>query len=78
MDDLEPTKIISVTAHKWAIYDYFSARYLRGYRARDSHQLNVFSKLLVFCAMNTLVEKYKLDTSRFETIVSESMLKMHK
>ena len=52
--DSEPTKIISVTAHKWVIYDYYSGKYIRGYRARDTHSLAVFSKLLVFCAVNTL------------------------
>ena len=34
---LEPTKIIATTAHKWVIYDYYSSRYIRGYRARDIH-----------------------------------------
>lgn len=74
---VEPTKIISVTAHKWVIYDYYSGKYIRGYRARDIHPLTVFSKLLVFCAVNTLVEKHKLDISRFETIVTAGVLKMH-
>ena len=73
----DPTKIISVTAHKWAIFDYYSSKYIRGYRARDSHSLSVFSKLVVFCAVNTLANKHKLDLSRFETIVTEGLLKMH-
>jgi D-alanyl-D-alanine carboxypeptidase len=60
------------------IYDYYSGKYIRGYRARDSHHLNVFSKLLVFCAVNTLLEKHKVDSSRFETIATEGVLKMHK
>ena len=74
---LEPTKIIATTAHKWVIFDYYSSRYIRGYRARDIHELTVFSKLLVFCAVNTLVEKHKLDTNRFETIVTSGVLKLH-
>ena len=74
---LEPTKIIATTAHKWVIFDYYSSRYIRGYRARDSHNLNVFSKMLVFCAVNTLMNKHKLDISRFETIVTEGVRKLH-
>jgi hypothetical protein len=62
---LEPTKIISVTAHKWVIFDYYSSKYIRGYRAHDKCELNVFSKLLVFCALFTLILKHKIDISRF-------------
>lgn len=60
------------------LYDYFSSRYIRGYRARDSHELSVFSKLLCFCAVNTIVEKYAIDAARFETIVTEGVLKLHR
>ena len=67
-----------MTAQKWAVYDYYSSRYLRGYRAHDSHELSSFSKLLVFCAVNTIIEKYHLDIARFETIVTEGVLKLHK
>ena len=62
---LEPTKIISVTAHKWVIYDFFSMKYIRGYRAHNKAELGVFSKLLVFCTVNTLIKKHKLDPKKF-------------
>ncbi len=65
IDKLEPTRIISVTAHKWVIYDLFSIQYIRGYRAHDRAELGVFSKLLVFCTINTLIKKHKLDSSKF-------------
>ena len=75
---LDPTKIIAVSAHKWVIFDYFSGKYIRGYRAHDSHELAVFSKLLVFCTINTLVTKHKLDMSRFQTIVTSTVMKVYK
>ena len=75
---LDPTKIIAVTSSKWAIFDYFSGKYIRGYRTHDPHELSSFSKLLVFCTINTLVTKYKLDMSRFQTIVTSTVSKLFK
>ncbi len=62
---LEPTRIISVSAHKWVIYDFFTMKYIRGYRAHNKSELGVFSKLLVFCTINTLIKKHKLDPRKF-------------
>lgn len=75
---LVPTKIISVTAPKWAIFDYYNAKYVRGYRAHDQHELSVFSKLLVFCTIHTLVTKHKIDMSRFQTIVTKTVVNTYK
>lgn len=57
----EPTKIISVTAPKWALFDFYSATYIRGYRSHDAHDMSTFSKLLVFCAVNALITTHKID-----------------
>ena len=62
---LHPTKIIAVTALKWAIFDYYTGKYIRGYRAHNTHKLSVFSKLLVFCTVNTIITRYKIDMGRF-------------
>lgn len=51
---------------------------MRGYRAHDLHELSVFSKLLVFCTINTLITKHKIDTTRFQTIVTGSVIKFYK
>ena len=75
---LEPTKIISVTAPKWAIFDYYSGKYIRGYKTHDPHELTVFSKLLVFCTINTLITKHKVDSSRFQTIVTKTVVNTYK
>ena len=75
---LDPTKIIAVSAPKWAIFDYFSGKYIRGYRTHDPHELSAFSKLLVFCTINTIIINHKLDISRFQTIVTSSVLKLYK
>jgi D-alanyl-D-alanine carboxypeptidase len=66
-----------VSAQKWAIFDYYSGKYLRGYRAHALHELSGFSKLLVFCTINTLAQKDKLDLTRFQTIVTASVLKYY-
>jgi hypothetical protein len=42
------------------------------------HELSVFSKLLVFCTINTLITKHKIDTTRFQTIVTSSVIKFYK
>lgn len=75
---LDPSKIINVSASKWAIFDYFSSKYIRGYRAHDVCELSVFSKLLVYCTLNTLITKHKIDTTRFQTIVTPTVCKFYK
>lgn len=67
-----------MSASKWVIYDYYSQRYVRGYRSHDEHELSVFSKLLVFCTINTLIAKHKLDVARFQTIVTPTILRFYK
>lgn len=67
-----------MSASKWVIYDYFSSKYIRGYRAHDLHELSVFSKLLVFCTINALLTKHKIDSNRFQTIATASALKYYK
>ena len=34
--------------------------------------------MLVFCTINTIVRKNKIDTSRFQTIVSKTVVKTYK
>lgn len=75
---LDPTKIITVSASKWVIFDYYSSKYLRGYRAHDPYELSIFSKLVVYCTLNTLITKHKIDTSRFQTIVTPTVCKFYK
>lgn len=66
-----------MSAPKWAVFDYFSSKYIRGYRAHDPHELSVFSKLLVFATINALLVKNKVDSSRFQTIVTPTVLKFY-
>lgn len=73
-DNSEPTKIIAVSASKWALFDYYTGKYIRGYRSHDINDLSVFSKLLVYCTINTLINKYSLDSTRFDMIVTPGIL----
>jgi|JI6StandDraft_1071083.scaffolds.fasta_scaffold02688_2 hypothetical protein len=66
----EPSKILLVTSTKWTIFDGFSEKYIRGFKNEERHQLNRFSKLLVFYCVFAIAQKYVLDISKFECIVT--------
>lgn len=48
----------------------FSEKYIRGFKNEERHQLNRYSKLLVFYCVYAIAQKYVLDINKFECIVT--------
>ena len=68
---LEPSRILVVSSTKWVIFDAIEEKYVRGFKNDEVHILGRFSKLLVFYCVYAILQKYFIDVSKFECIVTE-------